>query len=116
MTGSSDESSNEEDENENPCLVALNEETEICLMAKLEEVPEEAAELFSSSTSTSTSQVPFSPTPTDSLSAPDSLTVDLYNTLNGKSSAEKLNLDLCDQLKFSRKPERSNLCHSIALH
>ena len=81
--------------------MALNEETEVSLMAKLEEVPKEAAESSSSSASasTSSSQVPFIPTPTDSLSTLDSLIVDLYNALNGKSLAEKLNTDLRDQLK-----------------
>jgi len=84
-----DESSDDEDETKSTFLISLNEETEIGVMAKLEEVPEEAAESSSSSASTSTSQVPFTPTPTDSLSALDSLTVDLYNALHGKSSAEK---------------------------
>ena len=96
---SSDESSDEEDNTESPCLMALNDETEISLMAKLEEVPEDVHEASTSSVSTSASQVSTTPTPSDSLSALDSLTVDLYNALNGKSSAEKLNVDLRDQLK-----------------
>ena len=45
--------------------MAINEETEVSLMAKLEEVPEEAAESSSSSSSTSYSQVPFIHSPID---------------------------------------------------
>ena len=37
--------------------MALNDETEISLMAKLEEVPEDVPELYTSSASTSVSQV-----------------------------------------------------------
>ena len=66
-------------------------------MAKIEEVPEEA-ESSTSSASTSSIQVPNIPITSDSLSALDSLTVDLCNALNKKSKAEKLNLDLHDQL------------------
>ena len=78
--------------------MALNIETEISLMAKLEEAPEDFPDLSTSSASTSANQVP-TPTPSDNLSALDSLTVDLYNALNGKSSAEMQNVDLRDQLK-----------------
>ena len=76
--------------------MALNEETNVGFMAKIEEIPKEATESSSSSASTSSSQVPVIPVTADSLSALDSLTVDLYNALNGKSKAEKLNLDLRD--------------------
>ena len=71
--------------------MALNDETEISMMAKLEEVPEDVPETSTSSESTSASQVSTTPTPTpsDSQSVLDSLTVDLYNALNGKSYAEK---------------------------
>ena len=97
---SSDESSDEEDNNESPCLMALNDETEISMMAKLEEVPEDVPKTSTSSASTFASQVSTTPTPTsDSLSALDSLTIDLSNTLNGKTSTEKQNVDLRDQLK-----------------
>ena len=85
---SSDESSDEEDDNESPCFMALNDETEISLMAKLEEVPEDVPET-STSTYTSVSQVSTTPTPFDSLSGLDLLTVDLYNALKGKSSSKK---------------------------
>ena len=97
---SSDESSDEENDTESPCLMALNDEIEISLMAKLEEVPEDVPEVSTSSASTSSSQVSSTLTPSDSLSALDSLTVDLHNALNGKSSAEKQNVDLRDQLKI----------------
>ena len=72
-------------------------------MAKIEEVSEEADESSPSSFSTSTCQVPIIPSPIDKIKevpdeALDSLTIDLYNALNGKSEAEKLNVDLRDQL------------------
>ena len=54
------------------------------------------------SASSSENQVPISTSPSDSLSALDSLTVDLYNALNGKVNAENMNIDLRDQL---------NACH-----
>jgi len=73
-----DESSDEEDETESPYVIALNDETEVSLMANLEEVPE----VSTSSASTSSSQVSSTHTPSDSLSARDSPTVDLYNALN----------------------------------
>ena len=75
--------------------MALNDETEISLMAKLEEVPEDST----SSASVYVNQVHTTPTSSDNLSALDSLTVDLYNALNGISSAEKQNIDLRDKLK-----------------
>jgi len=69
--------------------------TNLLMMKKKQQIPNSS----SSSASTSSSQVPFILTPTDSLSVLDSLTVDLYNALNGKSLVEKLNTDLRDQLK-----------------
>ena len=87
--------------------MALNDETEISLMAKLEEVPEDVPETSTSSASTSASQVSITPTPSNSLSALDSLTVDLYNALNGKSSVGKQNIDLRDQLKVVMIKSRS---------
>lgn len=51
--------------------MALNDEAELALMAKIEEVPEEVAESSSSSASTSTNQVPISTSTSDSLSALD---------------------------------------------
>ena len=67
-------------------------------MAKIEDIPEVFAESSSSSTSTSANQVPISSDTSDSLSALDSLIVDLYNALNGKTKAESTNIDFCDQL------------------
>jgi len=67
--------------------MALNKETEVSLMDKLEEVPEDIPEVSTSSASASSSEVSSTPSPSDILSALDSLTVDLYNPLNGKSSA-----------------------------
>ena len=66
-------------------------------MAQIFEVPEEAVESSTSSASTSSNQVSIIPVTFDS-SAFDSLTVDLYNALSLKTKAEKLNLDLPDQL------------------
>ena len=68
---SSDESY-EEDNTESPCLMALNDKTEISLMAKFEEVPEDIPETSTSSASTSASHVSITPTPFDSLSALES--------------------------------------------
>ena len=76
---SSDESSDEEEETESPCIMTFNDETEVGLMAKLEEVPKDVPKSSTSSASTSSSKVPLTPTPTDILSALDSLTMDLYN-------------------------------------
>ena len=67
-------------------------------MAKLEEVPEDVPEVSTSSASISSSQVPTAPTPSNSLSALNSLTINLYNALNRKSSSKKQNNDLRDQL------------------
>ena len=64
----------------------------------MEDIPEEVAESPSSSASTSATQVPIYSNAPDSLSALDSLTVDLYNALNGKTKAESMNTDLRDQL------------------
>ena len=69
--------------------------TNLLMMKKKQQIPNSS----SSSASTSSSQVPFILTPTDSLSALESLTVELYNALNENSSAKKLNTDLRDQLK-----------------
>ena len=49
------DSSDEEDNTESPCHMALNDEIEISLMVKLEEVPEEIPEAYTSSASTSVS-------------------------------------------------------------
>ena len=65
-------------------------------MAPLEEVPEVAIESSTSTASTSTSLVSTPIITSDCLSALDSLTVNLYNALNGKSKAQNLNLDLSD--------------------
>ena len=78
--------------------MALNDEVDLGLMAKIEDIPEEVAESSSSSASTSATQVPILSSAPDSLSAIDSLTVDLYNALNGKTKAESMNTDLRDQL------------------
>ena len=93
----SSDSSDDEEDTINLCLMALNEEVDLGLMAKIEDIAEEVAESPSSSASTSTNQVPISSNASDSLSALDSLTVDLYIALNGKTKAESINTDLCDQ-------------------
>ena len=76
-------------------------------MAKPEEVPEDIPEHSTSSASAYVNQVPTTPTSSDNLSALDSLTVDLYNALNGKSSAEKQNVDLRDKLKVCQEDQHS---------
>ncbi|KAJ9561383.1 LOW QUALITY PROTEIN: hypothetical protein OSB04_006543 [Centaurea solstitialis] len=109
---SSDESFVEEDTQET--LMAVSDEPNLALMAKIEEVskevPEKAPET-SSSTIESSSQVPSTYIPLKSLTQLDLLTLDLYNALNGKTTAEKMNIDLRYQLKDSyhsrRKLERS---------
>ncbi|KAJ9541694.1 hypothetical protein OSB04_028200 [Centaurea solstitialis] len=97
---SSDESSDEED---TPvALMAIIEEPNLALMAKIEEVPEEVptqAPEASTSATESSSQVPTPVVPLESLTQLDLLTLDLYKALNGKTSAEKMNIDLRDQLK-----------------
>ncbi|KAJ9541174.1 hypothetical protein OSB04_027680 [Centaurea solstitialis] len=105
---SSNDSSDEEDTQ--VALMAIIEEPTLALMAKIEEVPEEvptqAPEASSSTTpeaSTSateyTSQVPIPLVPLESLTQLDLVTLDLYKALNGKTSAEKMNIDLRDQLR-----------------
>ncbi|KAJ9552215.1 hypothetical protein OSB04_016260 [Centaurea solstitialis] len=94
---SSDESSDEEDTCEVTCLMAIVEETEPALMAQLEDIPEEEVP----ATPASTSDLPQVSThsPSDAMTVMDALTIDLYNALNGKSSAEKVNFDLRTELK-----------------
>ncbi|KAJ9545288.1 hypothetical protein OSB04_024995 [Centaurea solstitialis] len=105
---SSDDSSDEEDTQ--VALMAIIEEPTLALMAKIEEVPEEVptqAPEASSSTSPeastsatdSPSQVPIPLVPLESLTQLDLVTLDLYKALNGKTSAEKMNIDLRDQLR-----------------
>ncbi|KAJ9547324.1 hypothetical protein OSB04_019867 [Centaurea solstitialis] len=92
---SSDESSDEEDTQ--VALMAITDEPTLALMAKIEEVPEEApAKAPEASTSTTESSSQVSPTyvPLKSLTQLDLLTLDSYNALNGKTSAEKMNVDL----------------------
>ncbi|KAJ9544070.1 hypothetical protein OSB04_023777 [Centaurea solstitialis] len=105
---SSDDSSDEEDTQ--VALMAIIEEPTLALMAKIEEVPEEiptqAPEASSSTTpeastsaTDSPSQVPIPLVPLESLTQLDLVTLDLYKALNGKTSAEKMNIDLRDQLR-----------------
>ncbi|KAJ9538956.1 hypothetical protein OSB04_031689 [Centaurea solstitialis] len=105
---SSDDSSDEEDTQ--VALMAIIEEPTLALMAKIEEVPEEvptqAPEASfsttpeaSTSTTDSPSQVPIPLVPLESLTQLDLVTLDLYKALNGKISAEKMNIDLRDQLR-----------------
>ncbi|KAJ9539006.1 hypothetical protein OSB04_031739 [Centaurea solstitialis] len=105
---SSDDSSDEEDTQ--VALMAIIEEPTLALMAKIEEVPEEvstqAPEASSSMTpeastsaTESTSQVPTPVVLLESLTQLDLVTLDLYKALNGKTSAEKMNIDLRDQLR-----------------
>ncbi|KAJ9556363.1 hypothetical protein OSB04_010977 [Centaurea solstitialis] len=105
---SSDDSSDEEDTQ--VALMAIIEEPTLALMAKIEEVPEEiptqAPEASSSTTpkastsaTDSPSQVPIPLVPLESLTQLDLVTLDLYKALNGKTSAEKMNIDLRGQLK-----------------
>ncbi|KAJ9556367.1 hypothetical protein OSB04_010981 [Centaurea solstitialis] len=104
---SSDDSSDEEDTQ--VALMAIIEEPTLALMDKIEEVPEEvttqAPEASSSTTpkastsaTDSSSQVPIPLVPLESLTQLDLVTLDLYKALNGKTSAEKMNIDLRDQL------------------
>ncbi|KAJ9556613.1 hypothetical protein OSB04_011227 [Centaurea solstitialis] len=97
---SSDDSSDEEDTQ--VALMAIIEEPTLGLMAKIEEVPEEVptqAPKASTSATESTSQVPIFVVPLESLTQLDLVTLDLYKALNGKTSAEKMNIDLRDQLR-----------------
>ncbi|KAJ9552589.1 hypothetical protein OSB04_016634 [Centaurea solstitialis] len=94
---SSDDSSVKEDTTEATCLMAIIEEAEPVLMAQLEDIPEEVP-----ATPTSSSLPPFqvsTPSPSDTMSAMEALTIDLHNALNDKSSTEKINLDLRTELK-----------------
>ncbi|KAJ9552688.1 hypothetical protein OSB04_016733 [Centaurea solstitialis] len=96
---SSDESSDEEDTSKVTCLMAIVEETEPALMAQLKDIPEEEVPATPASTSAlPLAQVP-TPSPSDTMTAMDALTINLYNALNGKSSAEKVNFDLRTELK-----------------
>ncbi|KAJ9557303.1 hypothetical protein OSB04_011917 [Centaurea solstitialis] len=105
---SSDDSSDEEDTQ--VALMAIIEEPTLALMAKIEEVPEEippqdpeasssTTPEASTSTTDSPSQVPIPLIPLESLTQLDLVTLDLYKALNGKTSAEKMNIDLRGQLK-----------------
>ncbi|KAJ9539161.1 hypothetical protein OSB04_031894 [Centaurea solstitialis] len=78
---SSDESSDEEDTSE------------------LEDIPEEEVPATPASTSALSLAQVTTPSPSDTMTAMDALTIDLYNALNGKSSAEKVNFDLRTELK-----------------
>ncbi|KAJ9564858.1 hypothetical protein OSB04_000824 [Centaurea solstitialis] len=98
---SSDESSDEEDSTP-VALMAIVEEPTLALMAKIEEVPEEVpteAPEASTSATDSSSQVKIPIVPLESLTQLDLVTLDLYKALNGKTSAEKMNIDLRDQLR-----------------
>ncbi|KAJ9541915.1 hypothetical protein OSB04_028421 [Centaurea solstitialis] len=98
---SSDESSDEEDTAQ-VALMAILEKPTLALMAKIEEVPEEAPTQAPEPTTSATespSQVSTPVVPLESLTQLDLLTLDLYKALNGKTSAEKMNIDLRDQLK-----------------
>ncbi|KAJ9539154.1 hypothetical protein OSB04_031887 [Centaurea solstitialis] len=80
---SSDDSSDEEDTQ--VALMAIIEEPTLALMAKIEEVPEEVptqAPEASTSATESTSQVPVSVVPLESLTQLDLVTFDLYKALN----------------------------------
>ncbi|KAJ9545017.1 hypothetical protein OSB04_024724 [Centaurea solstitialis] len=94
---SSGESSDEEDTSEFTCLMAIADETEPALMAQLEDISEEEV----TATSASTSDLPqvYTPSPSDAMTTMDSLTIDLFNALNGKSCTEKVNFDLRTELK-----------------
>ncbi|KAJ9564659.1 hypothetical protein OSB04_000625 [Centaurea solstitialis] len=102
---SSDDSSDEEETQ--VALMAIIEEPILALMAKIEEVPEEVptpeapspTTEASTSATESTSQVPIPLVPLESLTQLDLVTLDLYKALNGKTSAEKMNIDLRDQLR-----------------
>src|SRR5581483_9837306 len=78
--------------------MAIIEETEPVLMAQLEDILEEDVPKTPSSSSLPPVQVP-TPSPTDTMTAMDALTIDLFNALNGKYSAEKVNLDFRTELK-----------------
>ncbi|KAJ9545449.1 LOW QUALITY PROTEIN: hypothetical protein OSB04_025156 [Centaurea solstitialis] len=92
---SSDDSSDEEDTQ--VALMAIIEEPTLALMAKIEEVPEEVSTQAPEASSSTTPEA--STSATDSPSQLDLVTLDLYKALNGKTSAEKMNIDLRDQLR-----------------
>ncbi|KAJ9542032.1 hypothetical protein OSB04_028538 [Centaurea solstitialis] len=94
---SSNESSDEEDTSEVTCLMAIAEETEPALMAQLEDISEEEV----TATSASIFDLPqvSTPSPSNAMTTMDALTIDLYNALNGKSFAEKVNFDFRTELK-----------------
>ncbi|KAJ9553896.1 hypothetical protein OSB04_017941 [Centaurea solstitialis] len=94
---SSDESSDEEDTSEVTCIMAIAEEIEPALTAQLEDIHEEEV----TATSASISDLPqvSTPSPSDAMTVMDALTIGLFNALNGKSSAEKVNFDLRTELK-----------------
>ncbi|KAJ9566452.1 hypothetical protein OSB04_002418 [Centaurea solstitialis] len=77
--------------------MAIAEEPQPALMAQHEDILEEEV----TATSVSTSDLPqvSTPSPSDAMTAMDDLTIDLFNALNGKSSAEKVNFDLRTELK-----------------
>ncbi|KAJ9562067.1 hypothetical protein OSB04_007227 [Centaurea solstitialis] len=77
--------------------MAIAEEPEPTLMAQLEDLPgEEVTATFA--LTTDLTQVSTS-SPSNAMTAMDALTIDLFNALNGKSSAEKVNFDLRTELK-----------------
>ncbi|KAJ9544642.1 hypothetical protein OSB04_024349 [Centaurea solstitialis] len=97
---SSDDSYDEEDIQ--VALMAIIEEPTLALMNKIEEVPEEVptqAPEASTSATESASQVPTPVVPLESFTQLDLVTLDLYKAMNGKTSAEKMNIDLRDQLR-----------------
>ncbi|KAJ9566440.1 hypothetical protein OSB04_002406 [Centaurea solstitialis] len=87
------------DTSEVTCLMAIIEEPESALIAQLEDIPEEEVPKTTSSASALQTVQVSTPSPSDTMTAMDDLSIDLYNALNGKSSAEKVNLDLRTELK-----------------
>ncbi|KAJ9545060.1 hypothetical protein OSB04_024767 [Centaurea solstitialis] len=77
----------------------LKAKNRVCSHAQLEDIPKEEVP----ATPSSTSALPLAQVSTHSLSdtmtAMDALTIDLYNALNVKSTAEKVNFDLRTELK-----------------
>ncbi|KAJ9544333.1 hypothetical protein OSB04_024040 [Centaurea solstitialis] len=84
---SSDDSSVEEDTTEATCLMAIIEEAEPVLIAQLEDIPEEVP-----ATPTSSSLKPFQvsiPSPSDTMSAMDALTIDENNSTSDQPSMDR---------------------------
>ena len=78
-----DDSSNDEENTSNLCLLYEIDETNLCFMAQIEEVPKKEVE-SSTSAESSTSRVSNPTITSDGLFSFDYLIIDIYNALNEK--------------------------------